>query len=166
MNNLLRRKRSAPIAIEHTRNPFLAAQRTFERAVEDFYDILNLPEQSKKAFEEIALSPYADIIDAGDSFKVEIEMPGLGEKDVKVSINEGMLTIKGEKSTSKKDKGKNYITREISYGSYERNISLPDTVDVDKATASFKKGMLWVTIPKKAGHAKKNREIKIEKATE
>ena len=91
-------------------------------------------------------------------------MPGMDEKDVTVSLKDNLLTIHGEKSTSKKDERKNYIAREISYGRYERSITLPQAADGEKVSASFKKGMLWVTIPKKAGSKGNGRQIKIEKA--
>ncbi len=104
-----------------------------------------------------------DIVDDKENLKIEVEMPGMGEEDIKVSIADGILTIRGEKETSKKDEGKNYVRREIGYGSYERTIPLPDSVDVEKAKASFKKGMLWVTIPKKPESVKRSRELKIEK---
>ena len=86
------------------------------------------------------------------------------EEDVKVSVSDGILTVKGEKTTSKQDQDKNYLMREINYGCYERNIPLPDSADLSKVQASFKKGMLWVNIPKKAEAIKERREIKVEKA--
>lgn len=91
-------------------------------------------------------------------------MPGMSEEDITVTFNDNKLTIEGEKSTSTKDEKKNFVSREITYGRYERTVSLPLTADVDKATASFKKGMLWVTIPKKALGKGSSKSIKIEKA--
>lgn len=119
-----------------------------------------------KGFEGLNLHPSIDIVDDKDNFKVVAEMPGMSEKEINVTLNENMLIIKGEKETSKKDEGKNYLIREIGYGSYERAIPLPEFVDLDKAKASFKKGMLWITIPKKAGGAKKARDLKVEKIKE
>lgn len=116
-----------------------------------------------EGFENLILNPSMDIVDDKENLKIEVEMPGMGEEDIKVSIADGILTIRGEKETSKKDEGKNYVRREIGYGSYERTIPLPDSVDVEKAKASFKKGMLWVTIPKKPESVKRSRELKIEK---
>lgn len=142
-------------AITKHNNPFLALRNELDRVMKDFYN--------PGIFEDLKLHPLVDLVDDKDHFKVEIEMPGMGEEDIKVSIADGILTIKGEKSTSKKDEGKNYITREISYGNYERHISLPASVDIDKAKASFKKGMLWVTIPKTAGSTQHSHEIKVEK---
>ena len=103
-----------------------------------------------------------DIVEDKEHFRVQVEMPGMDEKDVKVSLADNILTISGEKSTSKKNEGKKYISREISYGKYERSISLPTTIDVDKAKATFKKGMLWVELPKKEAANASARDIKVE----
>ena len=165
MADLLNLGKSIPVSIQRRNgNPLFSLQRELDKFMNDFDGWSHPLHFPIERFENLAISPAIDIIDNKDHFKVEIEMPGMGEKDVKVSISHGLLTIKGEKTTSTKDKGKNYVMREISYGSYERNIALPDSVDTAKAKASFKKGMLWVEIPKKAEAAKLSREIPVEKA--
>jgi len=164
MNNLINWRKSIPISIQQQSNPFFNIQSALNRAIDDFYSGFDMPKISLERFENLRLNPSIDIVDDKDNFKVEAEMPGMGEDNVKVSINNATLSIKGEKKTSKKDEGKNYLMREISYGSYERHITLPESVDITKAKASFKKGMLWVTIPKKAEAAKQARDIKVEGA--
>lgn len=144
-------------------NPFMSLQAELYKAMRDLNSLFESSNKNLSSFANLTISPAVDIVEDKDNFKVEVEMPGIGEEDIKINIADGLLTIKGEKTTSKKDEGKNYISREINYGSYERTIELPDSVDIDKAKASFKKGMIWVLIPKKAGTAKQSREIKIEK---
>ena len=156
-------KRNLPVTIQNN-NPFVSLQNELDRAMRDFhgwFEPFNFPAER---FENINLTPAVDIVDDDKRFKVEAEMPGMGEEDIKVSIDNGVLTIKGEKTTSKQDKDKNYRMREISYGSYERNIPLPESVDVENAKASFKKGMLWVDIPKKPEFTKKSKVIEVKKA--
>lgn len=136
----------------------------FNHLFNNFYNLSRFPQI--KGFENLNLHPSIDIVDDENTFKVVAEMPGMSEKEVNVSIDQNMLIIKGEKQTSRKDESKNYLIREIGYGCYERAIPLPEFVDLDKVKASFKKGMLWVEIPKKQGTAKKSREIKIEKVKE
>ena len=162
MRNLNLTKQSTPIDIQHRRNPLHVIENELNKAMRSFYNAFDMPSFNLENFENLMLTPAIDIVDEKDNFKVEVEMPGISEEDVKVSISDGMLTIKGEKSTSTKDTGKNYIMREINYGAYTRNIALPDTVDLDKATATFKKGMLWINIPKKTEVAKKSRELRVE----
>lgn len=163
--NLLTAKKNVPIDLgQRKRTPFWPTfQNEFNRAVDDIYEWFEPFNFPIERFENLSLNPAVDIVDEKDQLKVEIEMPGLGEDDIKVSIDNGVLTVKGEKTTSKQDKDKNYMMREVNYGSYERSLSLPDTVEVDKAKASFKKGMLWVTLPKKPECAKASRTIEVEK---
>lgn len=153
------------INIKNNKHPLASLQNDFERTMNTFQNLFDAPQFSEKALEELSIKPSIDVVDDKDHFKIEAELPGVGEEDIKVSISDGLLTIRGEKNVSKQDKGKNYLMREIGYGSYERTITLPDSVDLDKATASFKKGMLWVNIPKKAETVKRSRDLKIEKVT-
>lgn len=148
----------------HIMNPFLSIQKEVDKALHGFYDIFEAKPFNLREFENLSIAPSMDLVEDKQSYKVEVEMPGMDEKDITISINDNILTVQGEKSTSKKDEHKNYIAREISYGRYERSISLPQAADGDKATASFKKGMLWITIPKRAGHKGNGHQIKIEKS--
>ncbi len=107
----------------------------------DFYDVFSSAKMGLDQFENLDLMPSMDIVEDEEHFNVQVEMPGMDEKDIKVSFADNTLTIAGEKSSSHKNKNKKYISREINYGRYERTISLPNTVDIDKASASFKKGM-------------------------
>lgn len=163
MARVINLRKSIPTPTQKKHNPFLALQNELDKAMNDFYNVFEHPNFSLQRIENLTLLPFIDVIEDAKSFKVEAEMPGLDEKDIKVSIDDGFLTIKAEKSLSSKDEDKNYLVREISYGNYQRSIPLPDSVDIDKAKASFKKGMLWVQIPKKAQSIKKSKELTIEK---
>jgi HSP20 family protein len=164
MNGLIRHVKHIPLSLDQPfRNPFVDFHQEVSKALHDFYHMFE-PTNLQGQFENVKLFPMLDIVEDNDNFKVEVEMPGLEEKDVKVSISENMLTISGEKTISKKDEKKNYVAREISYGQYERSISLPPSADIDKASASFKQGMLWITIPKKVESKGKMRNISIKKA--
>lgn len=159
--------KETPITINRTLSPFLGIHRAVDEALENFYHVFDRPtfELGRLgSLEGHNLFPAMDIVEAKDHFNVELEMPGMSEEDIEVSINENRLIIKGEKESSKKHEGKEYLSREIQYGCYERNIELPPSADIDKAKASFKKGMLWVTIPKKEGSKNKSRKLKVEKA--
>lgn len=164
MNSLLKWKHGTPISIEHQIKPLLGLHKTVNEAINDFYKLFETGDLNLERFENRNLFPSMDIAETDDFFNVELEMPGMGEEDIKININEDRLTIQGEKSTSKKHKDKNYLSREINYGKYERSIALPPSADASKATATFKKGMLWIKIPKKADNKNHSRELKIEKA--
>ncbi|MDP3706407.1 MAG: Hsp20/alpha crystallin family protein [Legionellaceae bacterium] len=142
-------------------NPLLTLQHDLSKTMSHFYDLFEPKHFNMDHFENIKLSPCMDLVETKDHFKIEVEMPGLDEKNIKVSICDNMLSICGEKSLSKKDLSKNYIDREIRYGRYERSISLPQTADWEHVSATFKKGMLWITIPKKASKKSSSRDVKI-----
>jgi HSP20 family protein len=107
--------------------------------------------------------PAVNIIENGDSFRVEAELPGIPPESVDVSVSSGFLTIKGEKKEEKEEKDENYIRRESSYGSFCRQIALPETANSDKAEATFKNGILTVKMPKKAGAIQQTKKLQIKK---
>jgi len=90
-------------------------------------------------------------------------LPGIDEKDIEVKVANGILSIKGEKQEEKEEKKKDYYLRERNFGSFERSFQVPDGVDTDKIEASFKKGVLTVTLPKKpeAQIAAKKIDVKV-----
>jgi HSP20 family protein len=94
--------------------------------------------------------------------KVSAELPGMDDKDIDVSLTRDALTIKGEKKEEKEDKGKDYYKMERSYGSFTRSIPLPVEVDTDKVQATFKKGVLEITLPKTAKAIQETKKIPIK----
>jgi len=108
--------------------------------------------------------PELDVRENANAIVIEAELPGVDEKDVTVTLANGMLTIKGEKKQEKEEKGENYYLAERSFGSFERSIRLPDTVDEAKVEAKFEKGVLKVTAAKKPEAVKSERKIEIKKA--
>jgi HSP20 family protein len=109
-------------------------------------------------------APELDVRENTNAIVVEAELPGVDEKDVSVTLANGVLTIKGEKKHEKEEKGENYYLTERSFGSFERAIRLPDTVDDAKVEAKFDKGVLRVTAAKKPEAVKAERKIEIKKA--
>ncbi|MFO7897744.1 MAG: Hsp20/alpha crystallin family protein [Planctomycetota bacterium] len=110
-------------------------------------------------------SPRLDITDDDKEMRVAVELPGMEEKDLAVSVVDDVLTIKGEKkeeAEEKKEKG--YYRMERSYGSFERTVRLPDGLDASQADAELKKGVLTVRFPKRPEAQKKRKEIKINAA--
>jgi HSP20 family protein len=108
--------------------------------------------------------PELDVRENTNAIVVEAELPGVDEKDVSVTLANGVLTIKGEKKHEKEEKGENYYMAERSFGSFERSIRMPDSVDEAKVEAKFDKGVLKVTAAKKPEAVKAERRIEIKKA--
>jgi len=108
-------------------------------------------------------TPNIDISETDKKIKVTAELPGLEEKDITVSLEENYLILSGEKKEEKKEDKEEHYYREVSYGSFKRMIPLNGEVDVDKVEATFKKGVLRVTLPKVPGSEKeKGKKIPIK----
>ena len=105
--------------------------------------------------------PRVDIIDHDNSIEVQAALPGVKKEDVEVSIKNQTITIRASSKEEKKEETKDkYFRREISRGEFQRILALPDNVDDEKATATFKEGILTVSIPKTEISKRKNIDIK------
>jgi HSP20 family protein len=94
--------------------------------------------------------PKADVSETKDAVVVKAEIPGVDAKEIEVSVQDGDLTIKGEKQQEKEEKDERRHRVERSYGTFVRAIRLPAAVDATKATATFQNGVITVTMPKTA----------------
>jgi HSP20 family protein len=93
---------------------------------------------------------------------VKAEVPGMEPKDIDISLSDGVLTIKGEKKQEKEEKEADYHLVERSYGAFTRLVRLPKEVQSEKISASYKDGILKVTLPKSEEAKKKEIKIKVE----
>ncbi len=112
------------------------------------------------------LAPTIDVAETDAQITVTVELPGVAEEDMHLSLVDNILTIQGEKKAeeTKEDEGKKYRHVERSYGSFQRSIPLAFRADVDSVKASFKDGVLKITVPKPAGAEPKSSRIPIGKA--
>lgn len=106
--------------------------------------------------------PAVDITEKEKSFEITAELPGMDEKNIEIKLSNGNLVIKGEKKEATEEKRKDYYLSERHYGSFERIFSLPKGVDVDKIEASFAKGVLTVSMPKKPEAIKPEKVIPVK----
>lgn len=128
MKNMLTHwRKSLPIAVQTSPTSFSAMPIAFDKLIENFYQEAFSPAISFSNWESLMISPSIDILEDSKQFKIEVEMSGMGPEDLKFSIADHMLTIKGEKTTSSTDRNQNYVKREIAYGAYQRTIPLPDS---------------------------------------
>jgi len=105
--------------------------------------------------------PSADISETDKAYLIKAEIPGVRKEDVKVSLQDGMLTIQGERKMEKEEKGEKHHRVERSYGSFVRSFSLPDNVDESAVQAEFKDGMLNVTLTKSAKSKSRAVNVKV-----
>ena len=131
---------------------FLSFRQEMDRMFDEFFEGRALAPWSQ-AWSGFA--PRVDVVETDEEIKVTAELPGLDAKDVDVTVSHNTLTLKGEKKQEHEETGEGYYRSERSYGSFERSISLPSTVEADKADATFDKGVLTVTFPKTTAQAGK-----------
>jgi HSP20 family protein len=110
------------------------------------------------------IKPTLDLGATDKAYTIAVEVPGVDEKDVTVEIANDTLTIRGEKKQEKEEKDRNYYRMERSYGSFQRVLSLPEDADQDGVSATFKNGVLRVTMPRKAAPQAQVRQIEIQSA--
>ena len=141
-----------------------------------FRDLLSLQDRMNRLFEESMTrnkvfeealttgvwSPVVDIYETDKSVILKAELPGMTKDDIVIEINENNLVLKGERKFQKDIREENYHRIERSYGTFSRSFTLPDTVDRNKVSASFKDGILEITIPKIEGAKPKQIEIQGE----
>lgn len=123
-------------------------------------------------FRDFSLSPFGqswggfnpciDVTESDQEYKVSAELPGLDDNDIKVTLANDVLTISGEKKKEIEDKGQNYYRMEHSYGSFQRSIPLPPDIETDKIDATFKKGVLTISLPKSAEVQKHVKRIPVK----
>lgn len=142
-------------------DPFASLQNDINNL---FQDLLGSYQPSGLLNDDLSTVLPVDVIETDKSYKIEVEVPGMKAENIDVSFGTNSCTIKCSKQEFEEDKGKNYLRRERAYGSCQRTLSLPDSVDADKAEASFKNGVLWIEVPKKAEAITNTKKIKIKAA--
>jgi HSP20 family protein len=92
--------------------------------------------------------PRVDIVDEKDTVRLEIEMPGMNKEDIKVTVENGVLIISGERTRKSDEKDANYVRCERCYGTFSRSFTLGDDIDSEHISADYKNGILYLTLPK------------------
>ena len=106
-------------------------------------------------------TPVVDITETDDEYLIKAELPEVKRDDVKVSVENGVLTLQGERKKEKEEKGKKFHRIERYYGSFLRTFTVPDNVDETKVMAEFKDGLLNVHLPKTQKAKPKAIEVKV-----
>ena len=114
--------------------------------------------------EERVVVPAFDISETEKEYVISGEIPGIDPKDLEVTLTDGILSIKGEKKHESEDKEENYHRVERHYGSFQRSFRLPDNINREKLDASYKDGILKLTLPKSEESEVKKIEVKEKKS--
>jgi HSP20 family protein len=137
-------------------------KRAFAGAANDFDSVFNsffnAPVSSDSC--NCDFMPRVDIVEDKDSLFLQFELPGMKKEEIKVVVEDGTLTVSGERKQETKDEGTNYVRTERSYGAFTRSFTLPDNVDNEKISADYKDGLLHVVMQKT--EQAKPKEIAVE----
>jgi HSP20 family protein len=117
--------------------------------------------QSKEVMTVADWTPTVDITETEGEYAIKAELPEVKKEDVKVTVEDGVLTIQGERKQEKEEKGKKYHRIERSYGRFVRSFTLPDTVDEGKVRAEYADGVLHLHLPKSEKAKPKQIDVKI-----
>ena len=122
------------------------------------------PSLLSESWTKSQITPRLDVAEDDKAFHVSLELPGMGEKDVSVTMTDRVLTISGEKKEEKEKKAKDVVRRERAYGSFRRTLELPTVVDANKISAQFKDGVLTTEVPKTKEAQERVRQIPVKGA--
>lgn len=142
------RRKSGLTAEDSDLRSLRGIQREIDSVFDNFLRGFSFAPAVKEFTSSDFLAPNLDIAETDREYQVSLELPGVDENDVDISLSGNILTIKGEKKAEEKKDGKNYHRVERSYGSFQRSLTLPDEVNADKITATFQQGVLHLTVPK------------------
>jgi len=149
----------------YERDPFSALRRQMDRLFEDFFAPIegrSFAAPSAWARQAMSVSwPSLDVTETQEAYTVTAELPGMEEKEIELNLQDNVLTISGEKREERKegDGGRSYTER--MYGRFQRSIPFPAEVDPDKVEASFRNGVLKVSLPKSAQARERSRRIEV-----
>ena len=133
------------------------------REFEDLFDRYSKAvAKPREQTSDVDWAPRVDIAETEKEFTIKAELPEVRKEDVKVNVEDGILTLMGERKQEKKEENKKYHRIERFYGNFTRSFSLPDNVDESKIEASFKDGVLKLQIPKTEAAKPKAIEVSVK----
>lgn len=141
-------------------SPFSALRHDMDSIFERYLPSLFQREPENGAW--MNMSTKIDLCETEDSLELEMDAPGIAQKDIDITLNGQTLTVSGEREDKREEKSKDYHRVERSFGSFRRQIALPCEVDEDKIEASLKDGVLKIAMPKTDQAKKSSRKIPIK----
>ena len=158
MLDVWRPGRSLPSRVSSSRSPFVELTR-MQRDVEDMFERF-FGDAAATAGSGAVFAPPLDVVDRGNEILVRADLPGLERNDIEIQVEDGLLTIRGQRQQKQEENKENYRWCERWEGAFMRTISLPAEGERDKIQAEFKNGVLDIRIPKKKEASPKKIDIK------
>ncbi len=153
----------APVSYDFPQGWLFEGLADFDRMFDEFLGGLPRMREMEKSFEAL---PKMDVAETDKGFEVKMDLPGMDEKDVKVTLKDGMLTVEAETKSETKEEGKDKEFHRIErhHETVMRSFRLPETVDEDKITADMEKGVMTILLPKRPEAAREARKIEVKGA--
>lgn len=144
--------------------PFQTMQQEMNRMFADFLNVAPMGWLSTDRWLAGSdfFTPRIDVTESDKAYEVTVELPGSREEDFDISIDNGMLTIEGEKKMEREDKGRTYHRLERASGTFRRTVALPSGAEEDKISAGYDNGVLTVTVPLKASKESRAKKIPVK----
>ncbi len=143
-------------------DPWRSLRHEMDRLMERFAAPFGAPAASFS--QDVVPNPAAEVTEDKTNFRIALELPGMAEKDVEIAIEGDRLTVRGEKKRESERKEGSEVYSERSWGMFQRNFLLPDTVDRDKVEANFAKGVLTIVLPKTEKARASVRKVEVKAA--
>ena len=166
MTNQISQEKNIPIAVKNGARPIQAFQDEMNNLFHNFFGE-TLPHlwKTSESYMPFGVYPATDVAETDKEFKVTAELPGMEAKDITVTLSEGYVTIKGRKEDEFEEETNGYFHQERSFGEFQRIIALPQNLaNVEQAEASMSKGVLTITVPRKADSQSKTRKLDVKQA--
>ncbi|MFP3944684.1 MAG: Hsp20/alpha crystallin family protein, partial [Alphaproteobacteria bacterium] len=145
-------------------DPFRRMSEQMERMFEDLVGMSSLPSRMGGVSLEPGMTlPKVDISETKDALEVDVDLPGLQERDIDITLSNDVLTVRGERKEEREQKERNFFRAERIHGAFSRRIMLPYNVDEDKVEARFDRGVLHILMPKSQEVKSRERHIEIKK---
>jgi HSP20 family protein len=133
----------------------------FKKSIDLFNNIINTPKNGGKGFDTDFL-PTVNSREDDKAYYLEVDLPGVKKEDISLTVENGVLTVCGERKSKEEVKEENYYKVESNYGKFSRSFSLPKTIDDNKIEAKTQDGVLELTIPKREEEIQKTKKISIQ----
>lgn len=160
----VRDKEQPPVSdSERSNRSLVSLQRDINHVFEDFWRNVENGWNGRDDMMSLS-SPSTDVTETDTSVDVSMELPGMTEKDIDISLSKNEMTIRGEKKIEHQEERKGVYMSERMFGSFYRTVPLPGGVDAEKAEAKFKNGVLTVSVPKTAEAQSKVKRIPVKLA--
>jgi HSP20 family protein len=160
----------APAPVQRFREPAASLRREIDRLFDDMTAAWPQFRMPRGGLFDVApwaglgAAPAADIVEKDGEFVMTLEAPGMDEKDIEVKVSDGAISIRGEMTQEKQEEKENYRLSERRHGSFARSFTLPASVDADRISAKYDKGVLTVAMPKSDDARKRQRKIEVKAA--